>query len=347
MQQDSRGKGARGSVRAPAPGRASAQAPASAALGTLYLVSTPIGNLEDVTHRALRVLGEAAVVACEDTRVTRVLLAHYGIRARTVAYHERNRERAAPGLLARLAGGESVALVTDAGTPGISDPAAHLVALAVARGIRVVPIPGASALLAALVASGLPTARFAFEGFLPRAGRARRERLARIALEPRTIVLFEAAPRVAATLRDLAAALGPRPAVLAREITKRFEEFLRAPLPDLALFVRDAPPRGEVVLVIEGPTEIAGGAARSRSCGAGTETGGGFGEGAASDDPIALVERLIAGGARTSEAIAEVARALGIPKRELYRRHLDSRAAQTARGARAEPPAGTPAESES
>ncbi len=314
MQLDSRGQEARGAAGAPVSD--------GAALGTLYLVSTPIGNLEDVTHRALRVLGEAAVVACEDTRVTRVLLAHYGIRARAVAYHERNRERAAPGLLARLAGGESVALVTDAGTPGISDPAAHLVALAVARGIRVVPIPGASALLAALVASGLPTARFAFEGFLPRAGRARRERLARIALESRTVVLFEAAPRVAATLRDLAAALGPRRAVLAREITKRFEEFARASLPDLALRARDAPPRGEVVLVVEGSPEAAD---------------------AASDDAVALVERLIAGGARTGEAIAEVARALGVPKRELYRRHLDARAS---RAARAAPTPGSPAESE-
>lgn len=329
------------------------------ALGTLYLVSTPIGNLEDVTHRALRVLGEAAVVACEDTRVTRVLLAHYGIRARTVAYHERNRERAAPGLLARLAGGESVALVTDAGTPGVSDPAAHLVALAVARGIRVVPVPGASALLAALVASGLPTARFAFEGFLPRSGRARRERLARIAFEPRTIVLFEATPRLAATLRDLAGALGPRRAVVAREITKRFEEFLRAPLPDLAQRAGEATLRGEVVVVVEGATVATGAGAAdaagevNAARGAGAPDGGarssgrgrrgrrsgptdGAGEGPAPDDPVTLVERLIAGGARTGEAVAEVARALGVSRRELYRRHLDARAA-AASGTSAEP----------
>jgi 16S rRNA (cytidine1402-2'-O)-methyltransferase len=311
VQQDSRRRRARGRTEK---GTKEATAPRPPD-GTLYLVSTPIGNLEDVTHRALRVLREAGVVACEDTRVTRVLLDHYGIRARTVAYHERNRERAAPGLLERLAAGESVALVTDAGTPGVSDPAAHLVALAVERGIPVVPVPGASALLAALVASGLPTARFAFEGFLPRSGRSRRERLARIGVEPRTIVLFEAAPRVAETLRDLASRLGPRRAVVAREITKRFEEFARATLPELAARAQEAPPRGEVVLVVEGLGESEALAERP-----------GQGADAAGADPIGLVERLIRGGSRPSEAVAEVARATGLARRELYRRYLDARA---------------------
>ena len=140
------------------------------------------------------------MIACEDTRVTRTLLTHYGIAAKTIAYHERNRERAAPGILARLARGENVALVTDAGTPGISDPAAHLVALAVERGIAVTPIPGPSAPTAALAVSGFPASRYLFEGFLPRAGGARRERIARIAAEPHTVVLFESPGRTAATL---------------------------------------------------------------------------------------------------------------------------------------------------
>jgi len=283
--------------------------------GTLFIVSTPIGNLEDITHRAVRVLREAAVVACEDTRVTRVLLAHYGIVARTVAYHERNRERAAPGLLARLASGESIALATDAGTPGISDPAAHLVALAAERGIPVVPVPGPSALLAALVASGLPTARFLFEGFLPKSGSARRERLERLAAEPRTIVLFEAAPRVAATLRELERALGPRRAVLAREITKLFEEFRRAPLSELVLGVATDPPRGEIVLVVEGASPAAASAVRP----------GGASDPALEDAFAAAVEearRLVRDGRRPTAAVAESARSHRLPRRELYRRFV-------------------------
>jgi 16S rRNA (cytidine1402-2'-O)-methyltransferase len=270
-----------------------------------------------VTHRALRVLREVAVVACEDTRVTRVLLDRYGIRAARVAYHERNRERAAPGILARLSRGDAVALVTDAGTPGISDPAAHLVALAVDRGVPVVPVPGPSALLAALVASGLPTVRFLFEGFLPKGGRARRERIARLAAEPRTIVLYEAAGRVAGTLAELAARLGARRAVVARELTKRHEEFVRGTLLDLAERAAVAPPRGEVVLVVEG-------AGRGEPALAAGEDAGSRCDDTALDAAVAHARRLAESGVRPTHAIGETARALGVPRRALYRRYLET-----------------------
>jgi len=293
----------------------------------LYVVATPIGNLEDITLRAIRTLKEANVIACEDTRVTRTLLMHYGIGVRTLAYHERNRDRAAPGILARLGRGENVALVTDAGTPGISDPAAHLVALAVERGIAVCPIPGPSSPTAALAVSGFPASRYLFEGFLPRAGGARRERIARLTAEPHTIVLFESPGRTGATLADLAAALGPRRAVVAREITKRFEEFARATLPELAARYAEAPPRGEVVLVIEG-AELA-----TRVKRRGIASGA-----AAPPEPLSApplhaapsleaalrrAAQLAAEGARPSEAVARAAREFGIVRRDLYRRFVE------------------------
>lgn len=219
--------------------------------GALYVVSTPIGNLEDISRRAVTILEGVDCVAAEDTRTSGILLAHLGIKKPMVSYHSHNELRRVEDLLHRLRGGEAVAVITDAGTPAISDPAFTLVRGAVEAGIRVIPIPGASALLAALVASGLPTERFVFEGFLPvKKGRA--TRLAALREEQRTIVLYEAPHRIERTLSDLAVALGDRQAALARELTKKFEEIRRGVLSDLLDGVRRKPPRGEMVIVVQG-----------------------------------------------------------------------------------------------
>ena len=219
--------------------------------GALYLVATPIGNLEDISRRAVMILEGVDCVAAEDTRTSGVLLAHLGIKKPMVSYHSYNEERRIEEFLQRLRGGETIAVVTDAGTPGISDPAFALVRAAVEAGIRVIPIPGASAVLPALVASGLPADRFVFEGFLPvKKGRATRLKL--LHDETRTIVLYEAPHRVERTLQDLLDALGDRPAVLAREMTKKFEEFRRGTLAALLDSVRRKPPKGEMVIVVQG-----------------------------------------------------------------------------------------------
>lgn len=217
----------------------------------LYIVATPIGNLADISLRALRILARADILACEDTRVTRKLASRYGLTTRLLSYHEHNAEARRPELMARLAAGEIVALVTDAGTPLVSDPGSRLVAAAIEEGHPVFPVPGASAVLAGLVVAGLPSDRFWFEGFLPAKSGARRARIADLSRIEGSIVLYEAPHRVAAVLADLAAVLGPRQAVLARELTKRYETVLRAPLNDLAArFAEDGPPKGEIVLVI-------------------------------------------------------------------------------------------------
>jgi 16S rRNA (cytidine1402-2'-O)-methyltransferase len=219
--------------------------------GALYVVATPIGNLEDISRRAAAILEGVDCVAAEDTRTSGVLLAHLGIKKPMVSYHSYNERRRVTDLVDRLRHGETIAVVTDAGTPSISDPAFALVRAAVDAGVRVIPIPGASAVLAALVASGLPTDRFVFEGFLPlKKGRATRLRLLKD--EARTIVVYEAPHRVERTLQDLATALGDRQAVLARELTKKFEEIRRGSLSDLLEGVRRKAPRGEIVLVIQG-----------------------------------------------------------------------------------------------
>ena len=221
--------------------------------GRLLLVSTPIGNLGDITLRALETLREATLILAEDTRHTRTLLQRYEIGTPLESYHEHNEARMVPRVLDRLRGGESVALVSDAGTPLLSDPGARLVAAAVEAGIEVVPIPGASALLAALVASGLDATRFTFFGFLARKGRERAAALAEIAALSHTAVVYEAPGRVAETLDELAAlGAGEREAVVARELTKQFEELRRGTTAGLASYYRDAPPRGEVVLLIAG-----------------------------------------------------------------------------------------------
>jgi len=272
-------------------------------VGTLYVVSTPIGNLGDVTLRALEVLRSVPVVAAEDTRLTRRLWERHGLTTPLVSYHAHSDSARTRELLGRLEAGDDVALVTDAGTPLVSDPGEHLVGRWVDAGGTVVPIPGASAVLAALVAAGIPAPRWSFEGFLPRKGRERTARLSRIAADERATVLFEAPARTAATLRDLADACGAeRHAALCRELTKRYEEIRRAPLGELAADAAARPPRGEVTLVIAGAT-----AASS------ADTQAGLSEGRR------RVQALVAGGMARSAAAREVAASTGLPRRELFR----------------------------
>ena len=219
--------------------------------GTLFLVSTPIGNLGDMSHRAVEVLSSAALVIAEDTRHSRRLLDHYGIRTPVSSYHEHNEAKETPRLISRLRAGDSIALVSDAGTPLISDPGSRLVAAALEANLPIVPIPGPSAVMAALVGSGLPLDRFTFFGFLPRKGRERAEIIAEIVDSSATVALFEAANRVAATLEALVeAGAGARHAVVARELTKQFEEFRRGTVGELASVYSKGDPKGEVVLMI-------------------------------------------------------------------------------------------------
>ena len=220
--------------------------------GTLYVVATPIGNLEDISLRALRVLREVALIAAEDTRRTRKLLSHHGIPARLVSLREHNERMRAPILVRRLLGGESIALVSDAGTPGLSDPGAGLVHAAADAGVRVVPVPGPSAVLAALVASGLPAEPVTFAGFLPARGAERRHAIDALRSLPHTLVLFEAPHRLRETLGDLLDALGDRRIAVARELTKLHEEVYRATFTEAVRHFSTHPPRGEFTLVIEG-----------------------------------------------------------------------------------------------
>ena len=282
--------------------------------GSLYLVATPIGNLEDITLRALRILREVRWIACEDTRRTTSLLQHHGIESPLISYHEHNERQRTPELLAALERGESGALVTDAGTPLVSDPGFRLVSAAIAHGIRVVPVPGCSAVLAALAASGLPCDEFLFAGFLPARSAERRRALDRLRTEPRTIVLFEAPHRLAASLADAAEILGPRPAVVGREITKIFEEFRRGTLVELAESIRSIKPRGEITLVIGPPAQ---GTAESVSCS--TRESAGL--------PLsARVAQLIESeGISRNAALKRAARERGITRRVAYRRLLEER----------------------
>jgi 16S rRNA (cytidine1402-2'-O)-methyltransferase len=222
--------------------------------GTLYVVATPIGNLEDMTFRAVRVLKEAALIACEDTRQTRKLLDHYGISTPTLSYHEHNEAARTGELIARLGAGESIALVSDAGMPLVSDPGYRIVAAAAAGGIRVEPIPGASAAIAALAASGLPTDEFHFAGFLPAKSGQRRRVLESLADEPATLVFYEAPHRILEALEQIAEVLGPRPVVVARELTKLHEEFLRGVATEIreTLAARDTV-KGEITILVGRP----------------------------------------------------------------------------------------------
>ena len=267
----------------------------------LYLVATPIGNLGDVTLRALETLASADVIACEDTRVTRKLADRFGIATPLTPYHEHNAAEARPKLLTRLARGEAVALVSDAGTPLISDPGYRLVQEAQAAGHDVIASPGASSVLTALSVAGLPTDRFFFEGFLPPKQVGRQKRIAALATIPATLVLFESGPRIADALADLAAGLGGRAAAVCRELTKMHEEVRRASLEQLAHdYAQGAESRGEFVIVVAPPPE--------------------------EDTPAADVDALLTAAlARVSvkDAVGEVALATGKPKREVYQRALE------------------------
>jgi 16S rRNA (cytidine1402-2'-O)-methyltransferase len=277
--------------------------------GTLYVVATPIGNLGDVTHRALEVLRAVPLIAAEDTRVSRRLLDRYEIPTRTVSYHAQSGPARERELLAHLAGGADLALVTDAGTPVVSDPGEGLVAAWAAAGGTVVALPGASAVLAAVASSGVAGPRWSFEGFLPRTGRERRERLAAIAADERGAILFEAPTRLAATLRDLAGTCGEdRSGAVCRELTKLHEQVVRGTLGSLAAQTGDGtiPARGELVIVVGWGS---GDRARTRAA-------------AASDEALvaarAEVERLTGDGVPRGEAAKRVAAATGIPRRALY-----------------------------
>jgi 16S rRNA (cytidine1402-2'-O)-methyltransferase len=274
--------------------------------GALVLVATPIGNLGDLSARAIAVLREADAIACEDTRHTRRLLSAVGLDGRRlIAVHEHNEASMVPRLLDRVRRGERVALVSDAGTPGISDPGERVVRAAAAAGLRVEVVPGPSAVIAALVVSGLPTGRWCFEGFLPRKAKERRERLSALASEGRTTVVYEAPHRLAATLSELAAVLGEdRRVAVVREMTKIYEETWRGTVADAALRAADpqTAPRGEYVIVIDGapiPPE---------------PTDAEIGE---------CLDRSIAGGTARKDAVTEVASALGVARRRVYQLSLD------------------------
>jgi len=219
--------------------------------GTLYLVATPIGNLSDITHRALQVLRDVDLIACEDTRHTHKLLSHYGIITKTISYHEHNEQQRATQLVDQLKQGSSIAVVSDAGTPAISDPGFRLVRAAIESEVPVIPVPGPSALISALIAAGLPTDEFFFAGFLPPRSNARRARLTELQAVPGTLIFYEAPHRLAATLKDAYEVLGERDAVVARELTKVHEEIRRGRLSELSDHYEREEPRGEIVVLID------------------------------------------------------------------------------------------------
>jgi 16S rRNA (cytidine1402-2'-O)-methyltransferase len=280
--------------------------------GTLYVVATPIGNLGDVTLRALEILRAVPLVACEDTRITRRLLARYDIEVRLTSFHARSPATRLAALVEHLRGGADLALTTDAGTPGVSDPGEALVRGWAGEGGRVVAIPGASAVLAAVASSGVAGPRWTFEGFLLRSGRDRRERLARLAADARGAVIYEAPTRLLATLRDLASACGAdRPAAVCRELTKLHEQIVRGSLGELLQAVEAGriPARGEVVIVLGESAAGQGQAARGDT---------GIPEDAVAA-ALANVDLLVAAGAGRASAVREVAARTGLPRRQLYR----------------------------
>ena len=264
--------------------------------GPLFVVATPIGNLEDLSFRAVRVLREVKVIACEDTRHTRLLLQRHGIATPLVSYHEHNERSRTTELVRRLLLGESVALVSDAGTPLLSDPGYTLIREAIASGVPVVPIPGPSAITAALSAAGLPTDRFVFLGFLPRKSAERRRVLEAVQAIPWTLVLFEAPTRAEATLKDLQAVLGERPIALMRELTKRFEEILRGTPKEVLAQAQGRRLRGEVTIVV----------------------GGGSPPATSPGDPQEELKALLAAGTLPTEAVRQVAKSHGLPRRVVY-----------------------------
>jgi len=275
--------------------------------GALYLVATPIGNLADITHRALQILKDVELIACEDTRHTRKLLQHYGITTKTISYHEHNEQERAAHLIDLVKQGNSIAVVSDAGTPSISDPGFRLVRAAIENEISVVPVPGPSAVISALIAAGLPTDEFFFAGFLPSRPNARRARLTELQSVPGTLIFYEAPHRLAATLKEAYEILGERDAVVARELTKVHEEIRRGRLSKLAADYADKKNdiRGEIVLLID-RNVIGDPVAESVSV-------------------AALVDRFEQDGMDHRAALKKAARELGLPRAEAYRRLMSER----------------------
>jgi len=276
--------------------------------GVLYLCATPIGNLEDITFRAIRVLKEANLIAAEDTRHTRKLLNYYEIHTATVSYHEHNKLERGPELINRLLQGQTIALVSDAGMPGISDPGTHLTQLAIEAGITVIPVPGANAALSALVASGLDTTNFTFVGFLPKTKKKRRELLEQLVKQPYTLLFYESPHRIKETLKELETAFGDRPAAACRELTKKFEEFNRSTLLGLQQHFAAVEPRGEFTLVVQG-------------AGAGPEPDLGSKDEVSLPEAVAL---LMAKGAAKKDALRQVAVDRGISRRDVYQAVLEA-----------------------
>ena len=269
--------------------------------GTLYLVATPIGNLADISQRALQVLNDVDLIACEDTRHTHKLLQHYGITTKTISYHEHNEQQRTAQLIDSLKQGSDVALVSDAGTPAISDPGFRLVRAAIENEVTVVPVPGPSALISALVAAGLPTDEFFFAGFLPSRSNARRVRLEALKTVPGTLIFYEAPHRLAATLKDAYEILGEREAVVARELTKLHEQIKRGRLSELANFYEEEDARGEIVLLID--RNLIGEPKRESEASVAT-----------------LVHQFEQDGMDHRAALKKAARELGLSRAEAYRR---------------------------
>lgn len=275
--------------------------------GTLYLCATPIGNLEDITIRVLRILKEVDLIAAEDTRHTRLLLNHYGIKRPLTSFHRHSRLEKTEELVGLLAGGKNIALVSDAGSPGISDPGEELVRRAVKEGIPVAAVPGPSALIAGLTISGFNARRFIFEGFLPRTRGEKARRLSELAEEERTIVCYESPHRLLDTLEAMLKSWGKRQVVVARELTKKFEEAVRGDLAEVVEHFRINPPRGEITLVVEGRDPRLG---KSKDASAEAEI---------VQEALDAVSNLVEQGLYAGEAVKVVARERGLTKRELYR----------------------------
>ena len=273
--------------------------------GTLYLVATPIGNLADITHRALQILRDVDLIACEDTRHTHKLLSHYGITTKTVSYHEHNEQQRAAQLVEQLKQGADVAVVSDAGTPSVSDPGFRLVQAAIENGVQVVPVPGPSALIAGLIVAGLPTDEFFFAGFLPARANARRARLSELQSVPGTLIFYEGPHRLAAMLKDAYEILGEREAVVARELTKVHEEIRRGRLSELSSHYEREEPRGEIVVLIDRHV-ISAAAPQLMSI-------------------AALVDRFEQAGLDQRAALKKAARELGLSRAEAYRKLISER----------------------
>lgn len=277
--------------------------------GCLYLVATPIGNLEDMTYRGVRILNEADLIAAEDTRNTRKLLAHYDIHTPLTSYHEHNKLTKGPQLIAKLNEGMNIAVVSDAGLPGIADPGTHLAQLAIAEGIKVTPVPGANAALSALICSGLDTVKFSFIGFLPKTAKRRRELLTGLKKRTETLIFYETPYHLKDMLKELIQSFGEdRQAAACRELTKKFEEFRRGTLAQLSDYFAQNDPRGEFVVIVAGADESEAQSEQEEI----------------SLSPVAYVQKLIDEGISKKEAIKTAAKALNIAKRDVYQAVLEN-----------------------